>query len=265
MIPDYKDPLWGTQDEDGKNWANFNLDYFLITSELYNLENMLNSEHSPTEELFNVELNIGSKDHSKLYDAYKTHTLSFLEQEVESRSMGRFDSIRPTVINGVPQYMFVDSQDETTSRTQSLSPLYSPIIVSQTRYNELLREGKYSDSVIKVQVDCAYGFENDVFNAYQLHPAEALKYSAKIPLSSAKEFNYPITSITIEVKGILGTTEKSVDVDPSDYTVVDGNLYFAKTLEEIAFINKAELFNIRLSISMISGITKKDVIKYGRI
>ncbi|KKN57054.1 hypothetical protein LCGC14_0566120, partial [marine sediment metagenome] len=240
-------------------FTDFNLDYFLITSELPALEDTLNKRYSPTKNVFRVELymdsanvydphsiphagelNIDSASRLDLYDAYKENTIGYLEQEVELQSEGQFDSIRPLVINGISQYVFVDSHDELVSRTSPLSPLYSPIIVGQTRYDELISQGKYRNSIISVQADCAYGTENDVFNVYQLHPSEVMEgYSAKIPLSPT-EFNYPITSITIEVKEQLGIIVKTVDVNAEDYTIVDGNLFFTKTLEEIVFEDKAE-------------------------
>ncbi|KKN39526.1 hypothetical protein LCGC14_0742520 [marine sediment metagenome] len=247
-------------EDGGRQFTNFNLDYFLMTSELPALEDTLNKRYSPTKNVFKVELYMDSAKvydpqsipHEEelymdsasrldLYDAYKENTIGYLEQEVELQSKGQFDSIRPLVINGVPQYVFVDSHDELVSRTSPLSPLYSPIIVGQTRYDELISQGKYRNSIISVQADCAYGTENDVFNVYQLHPSEVMEgYSAKIPLSPT-EFNYPIASITITVENPQGIVIKgNVDVDESDYTVVDGNLYFTRTLEEIVWESKAE-------------------------
>ncbi|KKM73081.1 hypothetical protein LCGC14_1414080, partial [marine sediment metagenome] len=222
-----------------RQFTDFNLDYFLITSELPALADTLNNQYSPNNDVFSLELNIGTTNRQDLYQAYKTNTIGYLEQEITYQSEGKFDSIRPIVINGIPQYTFVDSNDNMISKTQPLSPLYSPIIVGQTRYDELKRQGKYKDSVLIIITDCVYGTTNNAFNAYQLHPLEAKKYSAKIPLSPT-EFNYPITSITIEVKEQLGGIVKTVDVNAEDYTIDDGNLFFTKALEEIVFEDKAE-------------------------
>ncbi|KKN72007.1 hypothetical protein LCGC14_0414890, partial [marine sediment metagenome] len=222
----------------GPVFTNFNLDYFLITSELPALEEILNLKYPSTNKLFSVELNYASSDREDLHNAYKEYTISYLEQEVEAKSNGELDSIRPLVINGVPQYVFVDSKDEAISRTRPLSPMYTAIVVGQSRYEELVKQG-YSNSTITIFTDCAYGFANDAFNAYQLQPSEAQLYQAKIPLSPS-DFNYPISIITIDLLGASGDVIKTVEVDPSNFTVVDGNLYFTQTLEEIVFSSKVE-------------------------
>jgi hypothetical protein len=63
-------------------------------------------------------------------------------------------------------------------------------------------------------------------DVYQLEPSEVGTFKAKVPLSPT-EFNYPITNIVIEI----GST--SIEVDPDEYTVVNGNLYFYKTLSQL--------------------------------
>ncbi|KKL54840.1 hypothetical protein LCGC14_2261390, partial [marine sediment metagenome] len=218
---------------------NFNLDYFLITSELPALEETLNAEYSSSNNPFSVSYFYGDSHRLELYKAFRTHTIGYIEQKIKLESNGEFDTIRPLVINGASQYMFVDSQDDSIRKTQPLSSLYSPIYVSQWRYDELVRQGKYKDAVMKIFTDCAYGSINDGFNAYQLHPSEAELYQAKIPLSPT-EFNYPIISVSIDLLGVSGELIKTVEVDVSDYTVIDGNLYFTRTLEEIVFSSKAE-------------------------
>ncbi len=241
MFPDYYDYLWGTQDQDGKQWTNFNLDYSLITSELPALADTLNSIYSSGQNFFNITLNIDSESRVGLYNAYRENTIGYVEQKVKIASNGQFDAIRPGVINGIPQYTFINSQDDFYKTTQPLTPLYSPIIVSQFRYDQLLYEGKCKDTVMTIDVDGMYGSwpKGDGFNAYQLHPAEAEQYKAKIPLSPT-EFNYPVTNIIIDVKHPFGGIVKSVDVASSEYTIIDGNLYFNRTLEEIVFTSKDE-------------------------
>ncbi|KKN58657.1 hypothetical protein LCGC14_0549880, partial [marine sediment metagenome] len=221
----------------GPMFTNFNLDYLLITSELPSLEGVLDAKYPLAK--YTVDLNVGTNDRENLYNTYQTNTIGFLEQKIETVSDGQFDSIRPLVINGVPQYVFVNSNEEDISKTQPLSPLYSPIVISQSRYGELLSQGIYKHAVMSLLVNCEYGFVNNAFDAYQLHPGEAEIYNAKIPLSPS-EFNYPIQQITIDLEEPLGGLIKTVEVDPSNYTVIEGNLYFYKTLEEIVFSSKAE-------------------------
>ncbi|KKN55254.1 hypothetical protein LCGC14_0584220, partial [marine sediment metagenome] len=227
--------LYDATTEQGPNFSNFNLDYFLISSELPALEDVLNLKYPSANKLFSVELNYASSDRESLHNAYQDYTIGYLEQEVKAKSNGELDSIRPLVINGIPQYVFVNSKDIAISRTQPLSPMYTAVVVSQSRYEELVKQG-YRNSTITILTDCAYGNTNDAFNAYQLLPSEAQVYQAKIPLSPS-DFNYPISIITIDLLGTSGEVIMTVEVDPSDYTVVDGNLYFTKNLEEIVFSN----------------------------
>ncbi|MHA2338680.1 MAG: hypothetical protein ACXACX_15335 [Candidatus Hodarchaeales archaeon] len=232
---------------------NFNLDYFMVSSELPALPDTLNSMYSSGSSSF-YSISLGVGDRIRLYDAFKTNTIGYAEQEVKEQSQlddedySQFDTIRPYCINGVPQYKFINSQDE----VQTFSPLYSPLVLSQYRYNELVRDGKYSDSIMTIDVDCAYGdyHYGDAFNAYQLDPEEVEVYKAKIPLSP-NEFNYPVTNIIIDAKVSIiqpGQTYesvvKSIDVDPSDYIVEDGNLYFYRTLEEIVFTSRDEWWDL---------------------
>lgn len=150
-------------------FADFNLDYSFITSELPALAEILNSQYSSGGNFFSIALNIDDESRSGLYEAYKQNTIGHIEQEVQTISNGQFDTIRPSVINGVPQYLFINSHDDFSQTTQSLTPLYSPIIVSQFRYEQLLHEGKIKDAVMTINVDGVYGnwHNNDAFNAYQ--------------------------------------------------------------------------------------------------
>ena len=223
---------------------------------------------------YDISINVGGyiklgifverfRPRSILYEYYGQVTLGYLEGEIEKTSEGAFDSIRPQCVNGVPSYVFVDSDDQTVQRTQPLSPLYQPIVIHHQRYKELVESGSYRDSIITVRVDSIIGQYAGGLNAYKMDLAESELYAAKIPLS-LKEFNYPITKVIIEVVTDSEDSEDSQPshphgyqpvaiegdegylVDPSDYTVANGNLYFYRNLDAIIFGEAAVKYRHKL-------------------
>ena len=172
----------------GITFEGYNLDYFLLTSELAALKDiphirdviigtspkpyfgdidyeerqlikdylaMNERDREAAKELvvdIDLMLKLYARDRARdVYNDYRLNTIGALEQLVKKKSNDQFDTIRPYFVNGVPEYKFVHSKD--IERTQSLSPLYSPIIVSQERYNQMVRDGEYTQSEIIIDLN----------------------------------------------------------------------------------------------------------------
>jgi hypothetical protein len=152
--------------------------------------------------------------------------------------------MRPICINGIPQYIFVNNDEKRVQYTTPLLSVYQPIIVSKERYDQLVSQNLIEDSVITVHVDCSYRGITGVkeFNAYDLDITERDLYKAKIPLSN-RDFKYPISLVEIEVVNSLNRDNaiKTIELDPNDYTIVGGTLYFYRNLEEMAFESEKDL------------------------
>ncbi|KKL72006.1 hypothetical protein LCGC14_2089220, partial [marine sediment metagenome] len=177
----------------GETFEGYNLDYFLLTSELASLEEkpyitdvIIGTSPNVYDDITpkvvldaegNVVENIdytgttplqrwseeGSYDLERkmaedLYGYYSLNTIGYIEQKIKSESNREFDTIRPYFTNGVPDYRFVNSED--IEFTKTLSPLYRPIIVSEERYNQM---DTYTQSEIIIDLSIAisswYGSE----------------------------------------------------------------------------------------------------------
>ncbi len=236
----------------GETFEGYNLDYFLLTSELLTLKDqpyitdviigtspsIYIVEDPPKiiideagNEVENIDYSapllgearwdaIESKDERELaenlYYYYSPNTIGSLEQKIKSESNNELDTIRPFFTNGIPDYRFVNSKDIELTRT--LSPLYSPIVVSQERYDQMRRKGEYRRSEIIIDLSIA------ISNWYTLSEISIGKYLAaglkpRILLSN-KGFEYPIKYVTIGYES----------VNPSDYEIKDGWLYLSPSI-----------------------------------
>ncbi|KKL70782.1 hypothetical protein LCGC14_2101470, partial [marine sediment metagenome] len=196
-----------------------NLNYLLLTSELpsYNRYDYYTYENTNAD--------------SSVYDAYSTNTLGFLETKIKRISNNQFDAIRPTIINGVPSYNFINSTLYQAVLPQSI--LYKPIVLSKSRNNQLT----LAPGLLTITVQCKDYKNTKGIYAYGLLRLERhAEYKAKIPLKS-KGFEYPIRTISIDIISEDENGDKNylnrIQVDKSYYTFEDGNLYFTKSLEEI--------------------------------
>ncbi|MFW9969076.1 MAG: hypothetical protein ACFFDF_02670 [Candidatus Odinarchaeota archaeon] len=215
-----------------------NVDYFLLTSELPSYSD---------KEFYSFD---SGTSRDNYYRFYRSRTLGYLEQEVNEVSEGEFNAIKPICINGRPSYIFINDQNENSldSLTQPLSPLYQPIIISDSRYDD-------PDTIIPeavLSVDVKSQLLNEEFtsgiDSTNLTYSELKNgFKAKIPLSVDHNFTYPISKITIDVMS-LKTKEypllnviseefsyifTEIEIDPSYYCVKGGNLYFTKPIDKI--------------------------------
>ncbi|KKK92266.1 hypothetical protein LCGC14_2704650, partial [marine sediment metagenome] len=235
----------------GETFEGFNLDYFLLTSELASLEDKsyitdviigtspnVYDDITPEvvlDSLGNVVENIdytggpidrrpgeGEDFEAKMaedpYGYYSLNTIGYIEQEIKSESNGKFDTIRPYFTNGVPDYRFVNSED--IEFTKTLSPLYRPIIVSEGRYGQLVKGG-YTQSEIIIDLKEAIGnwYYTDERSGVYIAKYLAAGLKPTILLSN-KGFRYPIDRITI------GGSE----INSLDYEVKNGYLYLSPSI-----------------------------------
>ncbi|KKL68854.1 hypothetical protein LCGC14_2120810, partial [marine sediment metagenome] len=237
----------------GETFEGYNLDYFLLTSELATLEDrdyitdviIGNSPNIYIDDTPKVVLDaagnvvenidytgptplqrsleaIKNEEERKMvenpYGYYSLNTIGYIEQEIKSVSNGKFDTIRPYFTNGVPDYRFVNSED--IEFTKTLSPLYRPIIVSEERYYELEDEG-YTQSEIIIDLSIAISSWYITDERSEIYISKYLAAGLKPTiLLSNKGFGYPIDRITI------GGSE----IDSSDYEVKDGYLYLSPSI-----------------------------------
>ena len=212
----------GKSDSDAFTALDFddtNLNYLLLTSEL------------PSYNRYDYYTYYNTNDKASVYDAYSTNTLGFLESKIKRISNNQFDTIQPTIINGVPSYNFINSTLYQKILPQSI--LYKPIVLSESRYNQLTP----GPGLLTITVQCKDFPSTKGIYAYGLLRLERhAGYKAKIPLKG-KSFEYPIETISIDVisEGYMGEKNylRHVRVDESYYTIEEGNLYFIKSLEEI--------------------------------
>ncbi len=223
------DNLWKTTESNpdlftGLDFDGLELDFLLMTNEL----SALNDIPGYT---FTINTN-----QDKYYD-YRTNTLGYLQQKIKEESNGKLDVIRPIIIDGKPQYIFIDSSEDSNQVTMPLSHLYQPIIVSSDRARYINQEAK-----IEIDIECAYASNTQGINVYQnFIPEEKELFASKIPLSNIA-FTYPIKSIEIEliedtVSGPRIVLEPKI-ITEADYNVEMGNLYLKEAIDNIFFPNQ---------------------------
>ena len=204
----------------GLDFDNTNLDFSLLTSELYSYNDR---------EFYSYEEGTGFD--SLLRDWYRYNTLSYLEQKIARTTYGELDTIKPVCYDGRPEYIFVDGDSDYNQRTLPLSPLYKPIVISEERYNKL----KPADGHLTIQTRCRYSDDTKGVDPNKLSDLEREMYGAKIPLAD-DAFDYSISKIIIKVIKD-GSVKDTVKISSQDYVVDGGNLYFMHDLENLVFGN----------------------------
>jgi len=182
------------------------------------------------------------KTNQDKYNDYRQNTLGYLQQKIKEESNGKFDAIRPIIIDGKPQYIFIDSSEDLNQATMPLSHLYQPIIVSPDKAKYINQEAK-----IEINIKCAYAPTTQGIDVYQnIIPEEKELFASKIPLSNIA-FTYTIKSVEIELieNTIAGPkivlSPKIITED--DYNVEMGNLYLKEAIDNIFFPNQGA-FNL---------------------
>ncbi|GAH11754.1 unnamed protein product, partial [marine sediment metagenome] len=172
--------------------------------------------------------------------------------------------IKPVVIDGRPEYIFVDGESELHQQTLPKFNFYQPIVVSQERYNDLSQvEGH-----LTVITRCGYALNTKGVNSDDLSSTEReLGYTAKIPLTDNR-FDYPINRITVDV--VLESPFSSVNLRTgyefplAYYTVDSGNLYFTRSLDSVIFGSRQD-FELEVSNNPLSTIYYRIYINFARI
>jgi len=249
----FLDLLWenfwnaGESDPDSYTALDFddlNLDYLLTTSELPFYNTKTYYTYHNTEFVFDT------------YNMYSYNTLGALETQVLEGSSGQFDAIRPTCIDGAPQYEFINSTLYNTVLPQQI--LYGPVVLSQTRYDQI----KPALGRLTVKVRCKDYDKTLGINPYAMNEIEQEVYEAKVPLND-NGFEYPIRYVYIDVVNydvFEGTNYFAQDllVNESDYAIDCGNLYFTKSLEGI-ISEKYSGFEEFLSETWASDLIKSTI------
>ena len=235
------------------DFDNHNLDFLMVSNELYAYNDEQNyayvEDPALVAILFDAEPNykrytpvFGQEpilehitgpeyvlDQIKLRDyyRYRQNTLGYLTKEIRDASDGDLTHIKPTCVDGQPQYMFTHSEDIVPN-----SALYQPLVVSPERYEEL-EQKELVDGYIVVNIQSPSAVYTKGVNSKALSNAERISYSAKIPLADVfGGFGYPIKSVEMfafiddEVVG-------SHVLSPSEFDDSLGNLYFTRSPEEI--------------------------------
>jgi len=163
------------------------------------------------------------------YNSYKLrqNTLGYLQHEINERTGGDLNSIKPICSDAAPQYLFAKEDD-----TAPLSSLFSPLIISSQRYNQLSESRKFGYLFVDI---ASFGASNTKgIDSTDLLDEEKEFYSAKIPLADLYgAFNYPIESVILHK--VVNKEVTSITLDASDYDIPEKlqNLYFARPIDEL--------------------------------
>jgi len=253
-----------------------NLDYFFLSSELPAINER---------EFYSFDAGLSTSGNA-LVNYYRYNTLGYLENEIKRISGGKLDAIRPMVINGVPQYRYINTGEEIVDLTQPLSPLNGPIVVSQATYSDL----RIKDAKISVRAQVSYLDNTEGIDSSSLDLSEITRYKAKINLTE-KDFAYDISLVTIDVWKIvmveviednkyheirywIPTYEivdsLTVELSPNDYKLEEGTLYFYDSLEKLVFGSEENfnsiwngedgfLFTVNINFPIIIPDTKTEI------
>ncbi|KKL45296.1 hypothetical protein LCGC14_2357100, partial [marine sediment metagenome] len=235
----------------GLDFDAVNLDYFLLTTELSSLND-------------NPDYTFEATAYNDLYNEYRHHTIGYLQQKIAEETNGELSLIKPVIVDGVPQYVFVDGTDAFTQMTMPTSPLYQPVIVS----NDLARTPT-NIGRIEVKIKTSYTSNTEGISHETIFP-EAELFSSKVPLSS-HGFEYPIKYIQIDlgeeitsggqsefhIVESLVLTHRSNPIDFNDFFYVEfGNIYFKDNIDTMLVSDQAE-FDSLISSGQMSAATKK--------
>ncbi len=221
------------------DFDDINIDYFLLTNELFAYNGRSGMSH------YSFDLVDAS---SFTYNDYRENTLGALQDMVRTASNGKFNSILPTCINGIPEYEFIDRNSLQYQGILPLSSLYRPIVVSETRYQQI--NPKVGHLTIKAQ-NINNNSSLGVYTS-NLDLIESQFYEAKIPINE-NGFDYPIKEIYIDViQRVLDCDDyyiyQYIEVNNSYFVIENGNLYFMRSLEDIIYekySNFDDLYNLK--------------------
>ncbi|KKN42980.1 hypothetical protein LCGC14_0707860, partial [marine sediment metagenome] len=242
--------LWAPGDANpdlmiGLGFDNLNLDYFLLTSEL----SALNDD---------PDYSFKSSAYDSLYAQYKYTTLGYLQQKIAEESSSKLSLIKPIIVDGKPEYIFVDGTDGFVQLTMPASTLYQPIIVHKDK--TVRNEG-----TITVNIKTAYTINTKGIDHQTAYPEKSI-YPSKIPLSS-HNFGYPITSIKLEFIEVNSLTGELRVVDSVIYTsdlesfgnifnVEYGNVYFVDDIDTMIISDKEE-YDSMINSGLLSASSEK--------
>ncbi|MEJ2250058.1 MAG: LAGLIDADG family homing endonuclease [Candidatus Lokiarchaeota archaeon] len=174
-----------------------------------------------------------------IYDQYKFNTLGYLNERIAGVSNGALTGIRPTCVDGRPEYEFIDTTTPLASTILPRQTLYSPIILSEERYNQL----KPRLGHIIIDAKSAQSTETEGLKISGLNLIERKVFSSKAPLSE-ESFNYPIREVYVDVYDGSTRVESHIVIPESHYTIEQGNLYFIRPLEDTMIKSAAVLSEV---------------------
>ncbi|KKM80539.1 hypothetical protein LCGC14_1338830, partial [marine sediment metagenome] len=230
----------------GLDFDAVNLDYFLLTTELSSLND-------------NPDYTFKASAYNDLYNEYSHNTIGYLQQKIAEETNGTLSLIKPVIVGGVPQYIFIDGTNSLNQITMPTSHLYQPVIVSEDLAKEIQNEG-----TITVNIKTAYTTNTKGISHNTIFP-EAELFSSKVPLSS-HGFEYPITSIKIELiedidsrapiakRGIILTPDSPGFED--FFYVEFGNIYFEDNIDTMLISSQID-FDDMIARGEMSSSTMK--------
>jgi hypothetical protein len=235
----------------GLDFDYHNLDFLMVSSELYSYNDQKHYTYFEGSSLAEkmLELEPIYEDNEKYdefetyyitgpemvlriiqnYDSYKLrqNTLGYLQREITERTGGNLTSIKWICSDATPQYLF--AQEDSTA---PLSTLFSPLIVSSQRYDQLSDSRKFGYMFVDIASPDASNTKG--IDSTDLLDLEKEFYCAKIPLADLYgAFNYPIESVTLHKVVNKEVTSKTLSA--SDYEVPEElqNLYFTRPVDEL--------------------------------
>jgi hypothetical protein len=257
MIPFFYNK-WDPDRVTSLDFDNHNLDYHMVTGDLYSYNNKkgytyvedplllewfmdLNGEYEvpgSKDKYGNVDYESGPAHAQRYLDEipyyqYRYNTLGYLQRSAAHWSDGELTTIKPTVNDGIPQYFFSETDEAT-----GLSPLYQPLVVSPERYAELERRNLvYGYLVIDIAPE---NINSEIgLHTSEMAAQEGEEYAGKVPLADELEgFAYPINDIIVygyEGETMLGKAyELNATTDYYQPSTNMGNVYLKRPLGELA-------------------------------
>ena len=229
-----------------------NLDYQLVSSELYGYNDIPSYNYVESETMVNYFLDggenyatvhptmgggsyttyhTGPEQAMKImandeYYIYRQNTLGYLTRAIKLASDGQFVGIKPYCEDGRPSYVFTES-----SQFMADLPLFEPLVVDGEAYERLEEQGKVDGYlIIDLRVDGASNTKG--ISPMGMSSIELEHYGAKIPLADQfGGFGYPIKNVTLYAM-LNGVPIKSRDLTSDQYAMDGlGNLYLYSPVE----------------------------------
>ncbi|TXT61389.1 MAG: hypothetical protein BAJALOKI2v1_30007 [Promethearchaeota archaeon] len=239
----------------GLDYDNMNLDFLLLTNELFGY----NEKPDYSFSLYNEESD-------KYYERYARNTLNYLEQLIAVETQRELDRIKIISANARPEYIFVDSSTQENQLTLPETSLYQPIVVSQERYKTLsdIPQGHLSINIEMKGMKNTRGLNMISLNSIE----KQLGYQSKIPLNT-QQFKYPISKVVLQVvkEDIYGgsiTVISSETLETERYAIDSGNLYLYQKLgkKNIGIIDNMDsvYYRIMLTFDLVipASLTRVD-------